>query len=252
MHYHGTPITPRDQLLRLAGRNFCVRYGEHRDVEVCHEIGQSVMLDNGAFSAWTKGRPTDWEGYVAWAKPWLEHPTTWAVMPDVIGGTEEEQERLSAWLWNYDSEVWRRCAPVWHMDESLDRLRYLCLSHERVCIGSSGMYRDPGSVAWCRRMEDTFDAICGSGPAPTWLHMLRAMSQAAGGPYPFASADSTNVAQNHAGSHRQRRRDIVALADERDGLQSPARWTHTGRMALPDPPPLALTSTPKQGSDEPR
>jgi hypothetical protein len=52
MHYHGTPITPRAKLLELAGCCFCVPYPEPRDLEVCHEIGQSVMLDNGAYSFW--------------------------------------------------------------------------------------------------------------------------------------------------------------------------------------------------------
>jgi hypothetical protein len=232
MHYHGTPITPRAKLLELVGRNFCVRYGEHRDDEVCHEIGQSVMLDNGAFPFWTKGTPTDWPGFVAWAKPWLEHRTTWAVMPDIIDGTEEDQERLSAWLFNYDREVWARCAPVWHMHESIDRLRFLCASHERVCIGSSGAYRKPGTPGWHRRMEEAFDAVCGNGPAPTWIHMLRAMDEAIHGPYPFASADSTNLARNHAGSTGRARFDIVARANEIDGRQTPSRWTVRGQLGL--------------------
>jgi hypothetical protein len=59
IHYHGTPITPRAKLLELAGRFFCVRYGEHRDVDIAHEIGQGVMLDNGAYSFWRQvSRPT--------------------------------------------------------------------------------------------------------------------------------------------------------------------------------------------------
>jgi hypothetical protein len=56
IHYHGTPITPRTVLHELAGRCFCVRYGEHRDVDICHEIGQSIMLDNGAFSVLAAGQ----------------------------------------------------------------------------------------------------------------------------------------------------------------------------------------------------
>ncbi len=225
IHYHGTPITPRETLLQLVGRNFCVRYGEHRDVDICHEIGQSVLLDNGAFPAWTQGRPIDWPGFVAWAKPYLEHHTTWAAMPDVIDGTEEDNEALSVWLYNYDREIWSRCAPVWHLHESIDRLKLLCQSHERVCIGSSGIFRDPASDVWRRRMETVFNELCGNGPAPVWLHMLRAMNQAAGGPFPFASADSTNLAQNHAGTNSGRpRRDIRRMADEIDGRQTPARW----------------------------
>jgi hypothetical protein len=48
LHYHGTPITPQAKLLELAGRNFCVSYAAPYQVAACHEIGQSVMLDNGA------------------------------------------------------------------------------------------------------------------------------------------------------------------------------------------------------------
>jgi hypothetical protein len=50
LHYHGTPITPVDALYQLAGRCFCVSHIRPDDVTRVHQIGQSVMLDNGAFS----------------------------------------------------------------------------------------------------------------------------------------------------------------------------------------------------------
>jgi hypothetical protein len=84
-HAHHAP-------LRAAGARgpvFCVSYADPRDVEVCHEIGESVMLDNGAFTFWRKGGAVDWDGYYDWCGRWLEHWTTWAVIPDVIDGTEE-------------------------------------------------------------------------------------------------------------------------------------------------------------------
>lgn len=61
IHYHGTPITPRAVLHELAGRNFCVPFSDARDVGICHEIGQSVMIDNGAFSFW-KAVGEGWRG----------------------------------------------------------------------------------------------------------------------------------------------------------------------------------------------
>ena len=63
IHYHGTPITPRPVLHELAGRNFCVSYAAAGQVKTCHEIGQSVMLDNGAFTFWNQGGIPDWPGY---------------------------------------------------------------------------------------------------------------------------------------------------------------------------------------------
>lgn len=230
IHFHGGPLTPREKLYELAGRCFCVSYSEPRDVQVCHEIGQSVLLDNGAFSFWTQGKSTDWPGFVEWARPWLDYPTTWGIIPDVIDGDEDAQERLSAWLFNYDRDVWRRCAPVWHMHESVERLRRLCHAHERVCIGSSGNYRTPGTPRWVRRMDEAFNVICGNGPVPTWLHMLRAMDIAAGGDWPFASADSTNLARNHARNSFT----LAARAAEIDARQAPAHWRireHTMELA---------------------
>ena len=47
IHYFGTPITPRSSLMQLAGRSFCVSFAAPSDVAVCHEIGESVTLDNG-------------------------------------------------------------------------------------------------------------------------------------------------------------------------------------------------------------
>lgn len=94
MHYHGTPITPASVLEELAGRNFCVSFAEPRQVATVHRIGQSVMLDNGAFTFWGKNVSPDWNAYMDWAEDWLNFATTWAVIPDVIDGSEEENDAL--------------------------------------------------------------------------------------------------------------------------------------------------------------
>lgn len=80
IHYHGTPITPRGELLKLAGRNFCVPFSDPRDADTCQQIGQSIMFDNGAFSAFTKGKEFDEDGYVEWVGCRLSAPH-WAVVP---------------------------------------------------------------------------------------------------------------------------------------------------------------------------
>jgi hypothetical protein len=192
VHYHGTPITPHHVIYQLAGRNFCVSFADPRQVEVCHEIGQSVMLDNGAFSAWRSGKGTDWTGYYAWCERWLEYRTTWAVIPDVIEGTEEENDELIR-QWPHGP---RAGAPVWHVHESIPRLLRLCDRFDRVCIGSSGEYATVGDEKWRIRMDDVFTQLCNGGPSPTWLHMLRGMRMAKSG-YPFASVDSTDIARHH-------------------------------------------------------
>jgi hypothetical protein len=222
IHYHGTPITPAPILGKLVGRSFCVSYAAGYQVDVCHEIGQSVMLDNGAFSFWRQGKATDWPGYYQWCERWLAYRTTWAVIPDVIDGTEEANDALIR-EWPYGD----RGAPVWHLHEPVERLQRLCGEWPRVCLGSSGQYAVVGTGPWHRRMEQAMNAVCGNGPAPVWLHMLRGMALA-GSHYPFASVDSTDVAQNH----NRPRNDALEMALRWDGKQCSGRWAKREQMEL--------------------
>lgn len=217
IHYHGTPITPRSVLTELAGANFCVSYAAPFDVEYVHKIGQSVMLDNGAFTFWRTGKPVDWEGYYEWVEPWLDFHTTWAVIPDVIDGTAEENDALIE-AWPY-TDV--QSAPVWHMNETLDRLGRLSRDWPRVCIGSSGEYAEVRTPRWHYRITEAFNYLCPDGPPPCWLHMLRGMALS-GDRYPFASVDSTDVARNH----NRPQNTAAKLVKRWDGLQTPARWTY--------------------------
>ncbi len=227
IHYHGTPITPRERLYELAGRHFCVSVAEPRDVKVCHAIGQSVMLDNGAYSFWKRGIGAGygrWVSYYLWAEEWLDYPTTWAVIPDVVGGSEEANDAL---LGEWSRQQLPKGAPVWHLHETLDRLRRLADGYERVCFGSSGGYATVGTDQWHRRISEAFDAVADDAGRVPWIHMLRGMDQA-GGPYPFASVDSTNAARNHAGSSKRLPRPISVMVAEMDAVQCPGRWNHVG------------------------
>jgi hypothetical protein len=220
IHYHGTPITPRPVLSSLAGRSFCVSFAAPGDVAACHEIGQSVMLDSGAFTVWRKGGEVDWPAYYRWCEPWLDYWTTWAVIPDVIDGDELTNDALIA-EWPFGT----RGAPVWHLHESLDRLARLCFEWPLVCFGSSGAFASVGSSVWHERMRVAMGVACDDRGRPrTRLHMLRGLDLS-DGPYPFYSADSTNVARNHAGTNSGRTRKFAArMAEEIDGRQTPALW----------------------------
>ena len=241
MHYHGLPITPSTKLAELGGCCFCVSYAAPGQVEQAHEIGQSVMLDNGAFSFWREreeGRKSsakalatgegNWSGFYRWIRPWLDFPTTWAVIPDVIDGSVEDNDRL---LVKWFTMRLPKGAPVWHMNEPLERLRRLVAGYEKVCIGSSGAYANLGTPQWHRRMEAAMNVAC-KHETP-WLHMLRgmAMSESA---YPFASVDSTDIARNHAGNHTRGTpaKDPVAMARRWDRMQCPAVWWPREQLAL--------------------
>lgn len=212
IHYHGTPITPMRALYELAGRHFCVSHAAPQDVARCHQIGQSVMLDNGAFSKWKSGKATNWNGFYAWCEQWLAYPTTWAIIPDVIdGGSQLQDAMIREWPFKH------RGAPVWHMDEPISRLARLVDEWPKVCIGSTAEYAAVLSPAWERRMDEVFNTI-GRSHLP-WLHMLRGM-QCVGRRWPFASVDSTDIAQNH---HRPQNTPR-AMADRWDAIQCTATW----------------------------
>lgn len=214
IHYHGTPITPVAALAELAGKHFCVSHAAPQDVARAHMIGQSVMLDNGAFSAWKSGRATDWTGFYQWCDSWLDYPTTWAVIPDVIdAGTQEQDALLREWPHG------QKGAPVWHMDEPIYRLLRLCDEWPKVCIGSTAEYATVLSEPWCRRIDEAWNEIASRHKRLPWVHMLRGM-QLSGKHWPFASVDSTDVARNHHLPHQSPRK----MADRWDGAQCPGKW----------------------------
>jgi hypothetical protein len=214
IHYHGTPISPISALYELAGRHFCVSHIRPDDVTRVHQIGQSVMLDNGAYSKWKSGKAVDWTAYYAWADRWLDYPTTWAVIPDEIdAGTQEQDALLREWPHG------QRGAPVWHMDEPIDRLLRLCDAWPKVCIGSTDEFSVVLSDAWQRRMDEAFNEIARRHRRMPWLHMLRGM-QLSGRQWPFSSVDSTDVGRNH----NRPQNTPLSLADRWDRLQCPARW----------------------------
>ena len=162
----------------MAGRHFCVSHAAPADLLWCLSHGASVMLDNGAFSAWTRGATPDWPAFYAWAAPHLRHPH-WAVVPDVIDGDEAANDALLAEC-PLPPEF---AAPVWHLHESLERLERLT-SYHRICFGSSGAYATPGTSAWRARINEAWAAIERTNRRP-WVHMLRAMTEAGAGPWPF-------------------------------------------------------------------
>ena len=217
IHYHGTPISPIGVLLgAMSGAHFCVSHIRPDDVRRAHTVGQSVMLDNGAFSKWKSGKATDWVRFYDWCDVWLDYPTTWAVIPDVINaGTQEQDALLREWPHG------QRGAPVWHMDEPINRLLRLCDEWPRVCIGSTDEFAQVLSPAWRRKMDEAFNEVAARHRRLPWLHMLRGM-QLSGMHWPFASVDSTDIAQNHHLPHRS----AAKMRARWDAMQTPARWDY--------------------------
>lgn len=222
IHYHGTPISPRHKLAEVAGGHFCVSHAAPQDVEICHRIGQSVMLDNGAFSAWQTGKRIDWPAYYSWCDRWLDYPTTWAVIPDVITGDAGDQDDLIA-QWPFGD----RGSPVWHLHEPISRLLHLLNDWPRVCFGSSGKYAVVLSSDWCRRVDTAWNQIVKHHQRTPWVHMLRGM-QVCKREWPFASVDSTDIARNH----NRPQNEPEEMAMRWNVEQCPPIWLPREQLAL--------------------
>lgn len=214
IHFHGTPLSPTAELMKLAGKCFCVSYAEPRDADRCLQCGQMVLWDNGAFTAFTKGKPLDVDGYYRWLEPRLGHPH-WAVVPDVIDGPVDEQRRMVG-EWPYPAELG---APVWHMGLPIDWLLELADEWPRFCFGSTAQFWQIGSDAWCKRADEAFNALARRHRHLPWVHMLRGLALC-GDRWPFASADSVNVARNFKDTNT----DPERMARRIDAVQCPIKW----------------------------
>lgn len=194
IHYHGGPITPETCARRAwKGRHAFVSWRHPTQIKLAASITQSFALDNGAFSAWKQGAAVDWEDYYRWSEKWLSHPACdWAVIPDVIGGSEDENDQLvdewpHGWLG----------VPVWHLDESPERLVRLAEEWPRVALGSAADYDVAKPKKCLARLAEVLPAICGEGGRPVVkLHGLRMLNPAITKHVPLSSGDSTNVARN--------------------------------------------------------
>tara|TARA_R110002012_G_scaffold166983_1_gene330421 strand:- start:529 stop:765 length:237 start_codon:yes stop_codon:yes gene_type:complete len=68
-------------------------------------------------------------------------------------------------------------------------------------------------------MDEAWNALSATFGRLPVLHMLRGM-QLSGKHWPFASVDSTDIAQNHHLAHKS----TTQMADRWDAMQTPPRW----------------------------
>lgn len=196
IHYHGLPITPQTAAAQaISGGHAFVSFRTPIQFSLAVDVCQSFAIDNGAFSAWKEGSPvTDWSAFYGWAADCKRIPSCdFAVIPDVIDGTEADNDALLA-EWPLGESFG---APVWHLHESLERLERLASDYPRVCLGSSGAFSSVGTVAWWGRMAQVLPVVCDDKGRPLCkLHGLRMLNPRVFSRLPFASADSTNIARN--------------------------------------------------------
>lgn len=196
IHYHGLPITPATvAFFAINNGHAFISYAHPEQLSIALEISQSFALDNGAFSAWKSGNPIkNWQPFYDWALNLKKVPSCdFAVIPDVIDGTEEDNDLL---LIDCPLPNWFG-APVWHLHESLDRLERLANNYPRICFGSSGEYASVGTAKWWSRMSQAMSTICDDLGRPLCkIHGLRMLDPAIFTKFPFSSSDSTNIGRS--------------------------------------------------------
>jgi len=199
IHFHGLPITPEKAAIAAIENGFAFvshRYPDQLGIAV--EYSKGFAADNGAFSAWKSGNPiTDWTPYYQWVEDLRRiHKFQFAIIPDVINGTEKQNDDLiNQWPWRGANLAIG--LPVWHLHESLSRLERLSNEWPYIALGSSGQFAQIGTPHWWNRMAQAMAVLCDSGGRPRCkFHGLRQLAPDLTVRFPYASGDSTDIAQN--------------------------------------------------------
>ena len=182
---------------------------------------------------WKGGGELDVPEYERWVRFYLKHPAfRWALAPDVIDGTEQQNDELLRG-WPFPMH---RSVPVFHLHESDARLiRLITDGYPLIALGSSGAFRDPGSPAWWDRMAGLMEILCDEDGYPVVdFHGCRMLDPVLFSHIPFASADSCNVARNVGldsrwnGTYAPRSRWVraVIMIDRIESHACAARWCH--------------------------
>lgn len=199
--YHGTPLTPNSILIKaLTGYKALIPFPRPENLKTCLKICSSICIDNGAFSVWRKGISIDWNDYYEWLAPIVPNPKVdFFLIPDVIDGTEKENDELIVnYNRNHRNKLLNKGVPIWHVNESLERLERLSKQFDYIAFGSAGEYSTLGTPKWHKKITKAFNVICDENGYPrTKIHMLRCLDSKIFTKYPFYSGDSTSLAQNH-------------------------------------------------------
>ena len=210
-----------------------VSFANQQQLKIVLELCDSFVLDNGAFTTWKSGKSFDKHAYYSWVENLSYHPNfQWALIPDVIDGTENENKENVDFVMkkkNFYSYV-----PVWHLHASWDLLNYYISNFPIIAIGSSGRYRTPNSKDWHIRMVDVFDKLVDTNNnLRTKVHGLRMMNPTLQNEYPFTSVDSCYVGLNvnidkmwetFKFPNLSKRTRAIVLADHVDHCETKKDW----------------------------
>lgn len=207
IHYHGSPMWGNvkidkgkkiwcgDVLYKDSCALVSYAHERYKQIKKISPICKSLILDCGAFTFYQRGIKTDsafWAGYYSYV---LAHYSLidWFVIPDVIGGGEKDNDML---LKELPASIRGKGVPVWHSDESMDRLERLCSEFGRVCVGLVREHKPATSKEATRILTEAFECIYIKNNFNVKIHGLAMLDGRVLGKFPFDSADSSFVATN--------------------------------------------------------
>lgn len=185
----------------LEGHHLLVSYAEPRQCALLTE-GWDVpgwLVDSGAFTAWTKGRPIDLDAYIGFlvdleAKAAagvlrLDGYLALDVIPGEPGRLPTEDEARWATGKSLENLAKMRAAglnpiPIYHEGEPMDLLdAYVAEGHAVIAIGATASRGKPELVDWLRPIFERHPGQRFHGLAMTQRRVIEG--------FPFDSVDST-------------------------------------------------------------
>ena len=161
-----------------------------------------LMLDSGAFSAWTRGVEIDLDAYIDYLlerEEYIWAPIGLDVIPGREGLTRTSRQTEEAARKTYvNLSIMRRAGvrnviPVFHHGERLEWLKkYVEDGYEYIGIAPSKSTSNRKKIEW---LDDVFEYLCGdAGFPPVRLHAFGETAHSIICRYPWASVDSTSWA----------------------------------------------------------
>lgn len=219
VHYHGGPCWGKEIIgvdkaedgstvdiiktcKEVLYKDSCALVSYERMDQLKYVLGnaRSVMFDNGAFSDWKKLKKkgivrtkseslAHWDKYLKKVES-IYDQIDWFFIPDVIGGTEEENDELIS---RVPCNIKDKAIPVWHSVESIERLVRLCEDFPYVGIGLCGPHEYTTSKPVLDRLTEAFTEIYINRSINVKIHGLRVLDGRVLGIFPFSSGDSSKV-----------------------------------------------------------
>lgn len=191
--FYVTPVSPLAVFDKyLADKNLVISYLRPDNYRRAVKNNQIIYFDNGAFTFFRKKITPNYAKFYKF----LEGKTfQYFFIPDIIDGTEEQNDKL---IQEVPEHLKNKAIPVFHLHESLERLKILIKEWAYIALGSSGKYWKFGTKEWFARMDKIMQIVCDKDGKPlVKIHMLRCLNKDIFTKYPFYNGDSSNFARNH-------------------------------------------------------